>query len=551
VARYNTFKYGDGTHYGVSTPPASENAPFTWVFMVDWNGDGSYDGANEASRIFGYSLQRGRRNYVNPDGGGFDHMRPDSVTLSLHNWDRRYDPRNTGSPLSPNVYPGKRCQIAVYDNSTNPRTRYTRFTGYVDSITPMTGTTDVQIICKGNLQILTDQEFTSPEAHLKTTIHQAFVDLLKETDYPAGKSIDACAQPIQNFLVEKQGAGKVASDLADASIGQFFVDKNGKACYHARGHSYSTVMTIDEDTIEKEIIISQPWEGMFNRVEVTCQKQVKQAQSVLYFLPNPVELPYNETTCLYPTWERAADIVLPTIVHQLQPGMTLAESPQTLEAHQYKDGSGTDNSGAVSVVSNGLGPTGGSICLTTSLHTWLTKYEIRGRLWKVVPETFTYNSATRYGNHKFILDSPWLQDRNYAQAFANTLGAFLKTDRENITIQVINRPDIGFALDLLNKIHLHIGTYDINENYWAMGIDEEWLADTGQGVKTTYYLGKIITDSSSITAADVEVEEGTPLGFGGIPTVTEPTIVVIPVYHNDAYVGDASELNFLDSDYTP
>lgn len=505
--------------------------------------DGSYDGTNEAFRLTNYSMQRGRENYVNPDGGGFDHMRPDSVTLTLDNYDRRYDPRNSGSDLSPNVYPGKKCQIAVYDNSVSPRVRYTRFTGYVDSISPMTGSGEVQIICKGNLQVLTDQEFTSPEAHLKTTIKQAFVDLLKETGFPAGKKIDACTQPIENFLVQKQGAGKVASDLADAAIGQFFIDKNGKACFHTRGHSYSSAMTIDEDYIEKEFIISQPWEGVFSKVEVECIKQVKQALSILYFLPNPILIPYGETVYLYPKWERATDWVMPTVVHQKQPGMTLAESPQTLEAYQNADGSGFDYSGAVTISVNELGPTGGRIGLTTAYRCYLTKFEIRGRLWKVVPETFTYSSANRYGDHKFSLSSPWLQDRNYAEAFATTLGDFLKTDRESLVIRVKNRPTIQFALDLLNKIHFDSGTFDIDEDYWIMGVDERWMEDTGQDVETTFHLTKIITDSSTITAADVEIEEDVPLGLSG-PT---GDLTSLPIYHNGDFVGNAEELNFLDT----
>jgi hypothetical protein len=462
----------------------------------------------------------------------------------MNNWDRRYDPRNTGSPLSPNVYPGKRCQIAVYDNSVSPRKRYTRFTGYVDSISPMTGSKDVQIICKGNLQILTDQEFTSPEAHLKTTIKQAFVDLLKETGFPAGKKIDACPQPIENFLVEKQGAGKVASDLADASIGQFFIDKNGKACYHSRSHDYAPSLTIDESEVEKEFIIGQPWEGVFNQVQVECIKQVKQALSVLYFLPNPILIPFGSTVYLYPKWERATDFVMPTVVHQKQPGMTLLESPQTLEAWQNADGTGFDYSGAVTIASNTLGPTGGSVGLTTAYRCYLTKFEIRGRLWKVVPETFTYNSATRYGDHKFVLSSPWLQDRNYAEAFTATLGAFLKTDREHLVIRIVNRPDIQFVPDLLTKLNFTSATFDIDEDYWVMGIDEEWLSPTGQGVMTTLHLNKIINEDSSITAADVEIEEDTPLGLNG--PVTD-SFTSLPIYHNGTFVGNAEELNFLDA----
>jgi hypothetical protein len=156
---------------------------------------------------------------------------------------------------------------------------------------------------------------------------------------------------------------------------------------------------------------------------------------------------------------------------------------------------------------------GGRIGFYSSSAGYLTKLEIRGRRWKDVIEKFSHYATPAPYDRKFTLDSPWLQDRNYANSFMGTLWPWLDGDRESLVIQVEGRPTVQFAHDLLTKINFTSATYDIDDDYWIMGIDEEWLSETGQLVRTTYYLSKIITNATSITPADVEEELPAPLGL--------------------------------------
>ena len=497
MARYSQGKYGDGSHYGKAA--ITEDGPLTWIFLVDWDGDGAYDGTNEGFWISNYSSKRGRKDYLNAEGGGFEHMDPDTVTLTMYNQDRRYDPRNAESPLSPNVFPGKKCQIAVMDNSTDPRTRKTRFTGYIDSISPSAGTQMITITCKGNLQVLADQDLTSRAAHVNTTVHDAFIDLLDEAHYPGGIAIDPDTQPVISFAVDKQKAAEAAGQLADAALGIFFVDAEGVAKYYARNHDYGTAVAIDEDDdgLQRGFGIPQPWENVFNQTDVVCRKQVREQPSVVFFLSNPLEFSGSPLVIdLYPSFESSGDV-----------------ASGTLEANTQADGKGANIRTSVICTVFDIGPMGGHIRLQSSTPGWVTKLEIRGRKWKEVEELFSHEEAARYGNRKFTLDSPFLQDRNYASAFMGILWQFLDDDRESLVLQFKACPAVQFALELLTKIDFTSADFDIDSTYWIMGIDEDWLTPTGSAAVTTFYLSKIISDATSITPAFIEEELPAPLGL--------------------------------------
>lgn len=111
MARYGTFKYSTET-YGKTTTGVPNN--ILYALHVDWDGDGSYDGDyNEAFRVLGWSVDRGRDSVFNPSGDGFTPYSVGTLRLTLDNKDGRYDSWNTASPLYGNLIPGKRVQFRV------------------------------------------------------------------------------------------------------------------------------------------------------------------------------------------------------------------------------------------------------------------------------------------------------------------------------------------------------------------------------------------------------------------------------------------------------
>lgn len=122
MARYGTFTYSTTdsateTTYGVSF--GTENS-ILYGLTVDWDGDGSYDQFNEASRVLAWSVDRGRDSIINPSGNGFTPYNVGRLILTLDNHDGRYDSWNTSSELYGNLMPGKkmqfRCRVCEYVN---------------------------------------------------------------------------------------------------------------------------------------------------------------------------------------------------------------------------------------------------------------------------------------------------------------------------------------------------------------------------------------------------------------------------------------------------
>ena len=204
MAKYSSFKYSD-QKYGSSwvTSPA-----VTWIVQVDWDNDGTLDGANEGQYLIGCNIRRGREEYLNADGSGFEHMHAGKATLVFDNDTGRYDPRNTAGALYPNIKPGRKMQIRLLDITDN--TQYTLFTGIVDNIVPKGYNDEVTMICIDYMQWLADQELTFTAELFNTTITGALNHLLTQAQYPGGRLLDDDAQPVWVFAVNKENAASVA-----------------------------------------------------------------------------------------------------------------------------------------------------------------------------------------------------------------------------------------------------------------------------------------------------------------------------------------------------
>ena len=123
MAKYGTaFKYGTAEKYG--TAGATEGGEVTWVLMVDWDANGIFDGTNEADRLIDFRMMRGIKHYLSASGTGFAPMRGGTATLTLDNYDRRYDPRCSSSPLYGNLGLASRFICELSTTPTRPITTY-------------------------------------------------------------------------------------------------------------------------------------------------------------------------------------------------------------------------------------------------------------------------------------------------------------------------------------------------------------------------------------------------------------------------------------------
>src|SRR5512139_1939470 len=115
-ARYGnaTYKYGNTSRlYGAG----AETTNLIWMLQIDWNGDGVFDGTNEAVYMVNCDLKRGRDFYIGVDGNGkasgFEPMKVGKLKITLENISSRYDAYNSSSPLYPYILPGRLISLSV------------------------------------------------------------------------------------------------------------------------------------------------------------------------------------------------------------------------------------------------------------------------------------------------------------------------------------------------------------------------------------------------------------------------------------------------------
>jgi len=487
--------YGSGVNYGAGG--GGQAGAILWRVMFDWNGDGIFDGDNEGGRLLDLNIERGRKTFLTPQGGGFERVRPGRATLRLDNEDRRFDPRNTSSPLYPNVKPGRKVYVSAFDLVTE--VNEVLFIGRIDDIVPLNapGGGEVQIECLDYLAGLNDQVLSLGTSTQNTTITNAMLTLLEDVRGPAGQ-IDTDTQPVIVLSVSKQNAGSMIHALADAGMGTYFVNRYGAGCYYARNHTYPAATALDQAILLNDPIVSQPWNEVYNHVTAIAARPIKMQPSVIYFLAGPVQL-----TAATPL----------TFEVNYSPATNAQVNGYTVNEDRF--GTGDDLTDDTTVTAS-LGLDGGTVTVTCTSDGWLTLLEIRGSAWNTVEEHKLKEDATSqatYGLRRMVLQSQFLQDPNYALSHATALLAFAKDDRESVTVQIEARPATQFGLDLMQPIALTAATLDISATYYIMGLHHQWRHGA-QGVITTVWLSKILADSSTPTAAETLNEPAqAPLGY--------------------------------------
>lgn len=517
MAKYGSFKYS-AEQYGTSANPSSD---VTWVFLVDWNGDGVYDGTNEAQWLIEASVARGRQHYFQPsrDGGsnGFEYQADGSASLLFDDINRRYDPYNTSSPINP-VLPMRRCQLQVMDNATG--TVYPIFTGWILDIQPEGSNRSVRMTCGDGWSFLAAQKITTPAALFDKTIPQCIEQSLLTCAYPAVPAwqLNADSQPVRVFNLAGNGAGDIIQSLAAAGLGTFFFAKNGAPTFYPRSYASMTTHDIDQAVLHRELYRGQPWDMIANDVTVVAHRIIKKLKSNIWFLGDPLYVANSASATIRATYEPAVDIAMgkkSAYTNSNKTGTNLTSGFHvSADIHpSYTDFTVTNSSG-----SNG----------------YLTELVLTGRTMADVSVEYNDTDATSkaaYGPLYFTLDSKFLQSRNYADSFSATILAFTKDPHKTPQIRIIQRPSVQYALDIQDKVALTSATLDITETFSVLGLEHTWNIETGQDVETTVWLAPVIFDDTEITPEPIDIEQPlppepetppvTPPG-GEIPPTTPP-----------------------------
>jgi hypothetical protein len=489
MAKYGDFKYTSTTLYGsgsaVSMPDA--NSECTWILLVDWNNDGTYEGVNEAQWLHELvSFRRGRDHYVAQGGNDFERMQMGKAILRMDNSDRRYDPYNASSPLYPNVVPGRRAQLSVRYNSTGES--FVLMTGFIENIRPVNDDRkNMYIDLVDGWKLLTEGDIGVDTPIYRTTISNCIHSVLDDSDYSGGRSIDTDTQPIVRWAPDQENAARTLQKLATASLGNVFVNKHGRFCFFSRSHNSQHTHTLDQTDTLKNILVSMPWENVRNEVTCIANKPFKGELKSILALPSPFKIELPSTTWRTFTLELDREYIDVTF--------------EGLQANTKADNSGIWITNVIDYTYS-LTTKSITISVATPINGYITSVDLKGREYVTRAVKFNAsdtNSRAAYGNRRFILDSEYLQNINHAEAFAKIIKNELKDPSKAPKIIIQGRPDIQFDFDLLDKVAFTSTTLGIMNTFYIGSIELRWLKEGGQSVQTILTLTPLIYDTTSIS----------------------------------------------------
>lgn len=520
MADYGDFRYGSTTLYGsgAAVPMPDGTSECIWLLSVDWDNNGSYDGTNEAQWLSELvSFRRGRDHYVSQGGNDFERMQMGKAILRMDNSDRRYDPYNTGSVLYPNVVPGRRAQLAVRYVDTGET--FVLLTGFIENIRPVNDDRKhVYIDIVDGWKYLGEGDVTVDTPVYRTTISSCINSVLDVASYPGGRSVDSDSQPIVRWAPEGENASRTLQKLATASLGNVFVNKNGKFCFYSRSHNSQPTHNISQSQILKDIIISMPWENVRNEVTCIANKPFKGELKQIVALPSPLRIVTPSSTWRTFTLEFDREYI--------------DISFEGLLANTREDNSGIWITNVIDYTYS-IGAKSITISVSTPVNGYVTDIVLKGREYITRAVKFNASdtsSRVAYGNRRFILDSEYLQNINHAEAFATIIKNELKDPSKAPKFIIQGRPDIQYDFDLLDKVAFESTTLEIDETFYVGSIELRWLKEGGQSVQTILTLTPLIYDTTSID--DDPYDPGLPEvptlpGLPGGPGSPEPIEVPI------------------------
>jgi hypothetical protein len=250
-------KFGDTNKFGAS----GTGEQLSWGFEVDWNGDGVFDGTNEAQYLRTINIDRGRKTYLKPKGQGLETFQTGRGTFTLDNSSGRYDPWNTAGALYPNVGVGKDVRVTVRDMNGSA-TPYNVFYGVISDIIPSGYGADayVSIYVEDGWAFL--RNYTARvDVQTNITPDAAIGEILDYIAWPSrwGRSLDASSDAIRYWWASNsKQAGSEIEDIAISFLANFFISAAGQARLTIRSNTIASGVSFLQEILLKDIGNPQP-----------------------------------------------------------------------------------------------------------------------------------------------------------------------------------------------------------------------------------------------------------------------------------------------------
>jgi hypothetical protein len=252
----------------------------TWEFGVDWDKDGVY--TDESARLTNLYVSRGRSRMYTENGS--QAFNTGVVTATLDNYDKRYDPYNTGGALYSYLLPGRPFRLKVTESAVT----HWVFGGWLLDPRPQGGIGSTAVFnCTDGFHYLGMQKPTAIGPETDYVVSNAVNDLLNQATWPFNNTtdtfswtftltlgpaeIDNNGDTIDTFEIVA-GTSTILDELrelAEAYGGSVFVNKSGGLVYRARDTVRTTAATYTDSLVSSYIEQSMPWDQIFNEISVT------------------------------------------------------------------------------------------------------------------------------------------------------------------------------------------------------------------------------------------------------------------------------------------
>jgi hypothetical protein len=471
MSRYSLIKYG-GAKYG-----ASVNPNLLWALEVDWDGDGVFDGSNEAVKMINLQVYRGDDYYLSGDGKGFESKAVGFAILTVDNTDGRFDPYNSSGALYGNLRPGRLVRLWVRDGIGG--TDYPIIAGVLQDIKPYGRRGEVDLILDDGWRWLSDRDVS---VALQSDIYadDAITLIADAAAYPWGYELDTGPDLIKWWWATGKKAKSEIEDIANSGVGSVFVAADGKLKYYSRQHADDPIMTLHENELLKDIVIPQPWEFQRNIVKLSVKPRVIQSSQVIWTLNDTPAIQAGESITIWASYAYnnqnvpATDVITP-------------ESATDYTANDAADGEGDDKTDKVSIAFTAFAETAKIVITNNDAGTvYITLLKVRGKPINSPDTSLIIQEGTDAATYPraMELDLPWQQNYNIGVNISEYLVDFLQSIQYFPTVLIENRPSIQFGLDLFDIVSLTLDEWGVDANFKIGKITHKFLAPTGQHVRT-------------------------------------------------------------------
>lgn len=497
--KFGTFKFGAST----LTRPR-------FALRVDWNSDGIFDGSNEltaADAVNSFSVQRGRRYYISPNGDGFESEETGRFSLTLQDQSRRYDPYHALGPLYGMLAGGKMFDL-----------RARTVGGQVFSV--MSGLINEPVFTQGRdkqhsarLEGADGWAFLRDQQNLVTVALQEniFADsamrlLLDQAGWPVDwkRDLNPGIDMRQFWWSDQRSPAAAIHELAHSELGRVYMAANGAITFRSALEVDVPALALTSDDLLGDPERLSPAEVIRNLVKVRSSRPVEYGTAVLWQMQDRLRVLPGESQGIWADYSynnqgvAAKSMITP-----------VATTDFTATVNQ--DGSGGDLTANFSVTLHPYSTRAYVVARNNGATTGFFLSRLRGNPI-VISDASTFEarnmeSQKLFGLRPFRLDIQ--QDVNTARQYADVLLAMLSPARSYLRVALMPNPEVQFGVDLGQQVS--VSTDEISDVYRIIWIQHESENDLLSMTRTKWILEPV---SRVLSGAQIPVQ--VPFQIGNI-----------------------------------